>query len=140
VAPGKEYVIHRAGKKLVMMIIPAKFKLAAIVSVAVISVSAGAVGSSPQQAKPGITLSESQLSPMVGTTDQGGRYSPSVGSMLLGSDESEWLVGVRGVLGGGPGDRVRIAACAPRGGPCFENSDCCSRYCIIHDNGRYDCE
>jgi hypothetical protein len=43
-------------KELVMMIIPAKFKLAAIVSVAVISVSAGAVGSSQQQAKPGIIL------------------------------------------------------------------------------------
>ncbi len=49
-----------------MMIIPAKFKLAAIVSVAVISVSAGAVGSSQQQAKPGIILSDSELTPIVG--------------------------------------------------------------------------
>jgi len=86
-----------------MMIIPAKFKLAAIVSVAVISVSAGAVGSSQQEAKPGIILSDSQLTPIVGNTDQRGSYSSSGGSMLLGSDESEWLEGVRGVLERGPG-------------------------------------
>ena len=119
-----------------MMIIPAKFKLAAIVSVAVISVSAGAVGSSQQQAKPGIILSESQLSPIVGNTDQRGRNSPSGGSMLLGSDESEWLAGVRSVLERGPGSRVRIAACLPRKAVCYYNTDCCSGSCNWESSDR----